>query len=247
MIDSPAPGVIHTDGLSKKYASFPALSGVDLRVQEGESVVIFGPNGAGKTTLVRVLTLGLKPSGGSFRIAGFDPHEQDLEIRRSIGLISHQSFLYDDLSARQNLEFFAALYGIEDPAGRSDRLLEEVGLSHRAEDAVRTFSRGMTQRLSLARALVHDPRIVFLDEPFAGLDPHAARMLRATLTRLREDGRTVLLVTHDLSQGLELSDRWVILTRGRVIAEGVSAGTDRARFESDYFERVSGTRRDAAR
>jgi len=239
MTPSPGPGVIRTDGLSKKFASFPALAGVDLEVREGESVVIFGPNGAGKTTLVRVLTLGLRPSGGTFSIAGFDPKREDLEIRRSIGLISHQSFLYDDLSARQNLEFFAGLYGVPRPAERTDELLEEVGLAHRANDTVRTFSRGMTQRLSLARALVHDPRIVFLDEPFAGLDPHAARMLRSTLARLRRDRRTVLLVTHDLSQGLELSDRWVVLTRGKIIAEGISDETPRAEFESSYFELVA--------
>ena len=239
MTPTPGHSVIHAAGLSKSFASYPALSGVDLEISQGESVVIFGPNGAGKTTLIRVLTLGLRPSCGSFRIADLDPSRQDIEIRQAIGLISHQSFLYDDLTARQNLRFFADLYAVERPKQRVDEMLEEVGLAHRANDIVRTFSRGMTQRLSLARALIHDPQIVFLDEPFAGLDPHAARMLRTTLARLHEDRRTILLVTHDLAQGLDLCDRWIILARGQIRSQGDSSDFSRTDFESHYFDQVA--------
>ncbi len=131
------------------------------------------------------------------------------------------------------------MHGVPDPAARAGDLLESVGLTLRADDPVRTFSRGMQQRVSLARALVHDPAILFLDEPFTGLDPQAAIVLRRTLERLRRERRTLLMVTHNLGQGLELSDRWLILARGQIVGQGRSAETDRAGFESLYFERVS--------
>jgi heme exporter protein A len=240
-VSQPAPAAesIRTTGLSKRFGALRALTRFDLTVGRGESIALFGPNGAGKTTLIRILTLGLRPSDGSFRIEGLDPRPDDRAIRARIGLISHQSFLYDDLTAAQNLEFFARLYGVSDPSARAVELLGAFGLRHRARDSVRTFSRGMQQRLSLARALVHDPRLVFLDEPFSGLDPHGAGMLRATLERLRADGRTIFLVTHNLGEGLKLSDRWIILRDGRIAAEGLSRETDAARFDDWYFERFA--------
>lgn len=228
---------IRTDELARTFGAFRALRSVSLTVAAGESLAVFGPNGAGKTTLIRLLTLGLRPTGGSFRIAGLDPAREPLGIRARIGVISHQSYLYDDLTAAQNLEFFARLYGVADPRARAAELLDEVGLSARAGDAVGTFSRGMQQRVSLARAIVHEPGIVFLDEPFTGLDPAAAVMLRRMLERLRRERRTIFMVTHNLGQGLELSDRWVLLERGRVAADGRSATTDPARLESAYFDR----------
>ena len=240
MNEAAPPGQsIHTRGLTKKFGTIHALSGLDLSLAESESVALFGPNGAGKTTLIRILSLGLKATTGTISIGGLDPRKDDLRIRGQIGVISHHSFLYDDLSARENLEFFAKMYGVEDAADRAGELLESVGLTLRADDPVRTFSRGMQQRVSLVRALVHDPAILFLDEPFTGLDPQAAIVLRRTLERLRQERRTLLMVTHNLSQGLELSDRWLILTRGKIVDEGRSAETDRAEFESLYFERVS--------
>jgi heme exporter protein A len=229
---------IETVGLSKAFGAIQAVDRLSLRVHEGESVALFGSNGAGKTTLIRMLTLSLRPSSGTLRIAGLDPKKDDLTIRKRTGVISHQSYLYDDLTARQNLEFYARLYGADDPRGRADQLLRTVGLAARADDPVGTFSRGMQQRASLARALVHEPRVVFLDEPFTGLDPHGARTLRTTLEQLRDAGRTVFMVTHNLTQGLELSDRWLILARGRVVDEGRSSDTDATAFERDYFDRL---------
>jgi len=236
---APAPSAVLTRGLSKHFGAVAALDRVDLSVAPAEALVVFGPNGAGKTTLIRILTLSLRAGGGTLKIADLDPATDHLEIRRRIGLISHQSLLYDQLSALENLAFFARLYGVDAPDRRAHELLDTIGLDHRADDAVGTLSRGMQQRVSIARALVHDPPVVFLDEPFTGLDPLAAAMLRSTLDGLRTRGRTVLLVTHNLRQGLELSDRWMLLARGRVIDRGVSSETDPALFERDYFSRFS--------
>jgi heme exporter protein A len=238
MEEPPTSPAIETHDLTRRFGAITAVDRLSISVEPGESLAVFGPNGAGKTTLIRLLTLALRSTQGSFALDGLDPRADDLAIRRRIGVISHQSFLYDDLTARQNLEFFGRLYGVADPRARAAELLHTVGLEARADDPVRAYSRGMQQRVSLARALVHEPRIVFLDEPFTGLDPRAARTLRATLEQLREEGRTVFLVTHNLARGLELSDRWLLLSRGRIVDEGPSAGTDRAAFERDFFERV---------
>ncbi len=234
---SPTSGTepaIEASGLSKQFGAVLALNGVDVRVDRGESLALFGPNGAGKTTLIRVLTLGLRPGAGQFRIYGFDHRTDPQEIRRRIGLISHQTMLYDQLTLAENLEFFAKLYGVEHPRRRSAELLDSIGLGHRAGDLVGTLSHGMQQRLSIARALVHDPPVIFLDEPFTGLDPHAAAMLRSTVQELRDRGHSVLLVTHNLRQGLDLSDRWLLLFRGRVLEQGTSEGTDPRALEHSY-------------
>ena len=235
--------IIEAKGLTKRYGALVALDGVDLEVQPGESLAIFGPNGAGKTTMTRILASSLKASAGTLRIAGRDPRVHDRETRAMIGLISHQTFLYDDLTARENLLFFARLYAAHDAEARADTLLRSLGLIDRAEDLVRTFSRGMQQRLSLARSLIHEPQIVFLDEPFTGLDPHAATVLQCTLERLRGERRTLLVTTHDLGRGLDLSDRWVILSKGRLAAQGLSREADRATFESSYFAHLAASRR----
>jgi len=238
-VSQPATGVIEATGLTRSFGSVLALREVTLHVARGETLVVFGPNGAGKTTLLRLLTLSLRPDGGSLRIDGLDPRKHDARIRARIGLISHPSYLYDDLTPRQNLLFYAQLYGVDDALQRVGSLLEQFGLTARADDPVRTLSRGMQQRTSLARALVHDPPIVLLDEPFTGLDPLAADVLRTRLATLGEQGRTVVLVTHDLRQGLELADRWVMIAGGRVVDTGLSADTDFAGFQATYLSRLA--------
>ena len=172
----------------------------------------------------------LRASGGSFRIGGLDPRSDDGPIRQRIGVISHQSYLYDDLTARQNLEFFARIYGVPDPARRTSELLEDVGLAHRADDPLRTFSRGMQQRVSLARSLVHDPGIIFLDEPFTGLDEASSRALSQRLRTLRDDRRIVLLATHDLDVVDGLIDRAVVLSSGRMMSLAGTGGSLRERY-----------------
>jgi len=232
----PPANAIRARGLTRQFASRRAVDGIDLDVPRGQALALFGPNGAGKSTLIQLLTLQLRPTRGSFTIDGLEPRRDGVALRRRLGVLSHQSFLYDDLTAAENLEFFARLYGVDDPRSRCRELLDLVDLGNRGDDRVGSFSRGMQQRVALARALVHDPAILFLDEPFTGLDPDASRKLCATLNRLRGDARTLLLVSHDLAQGIELSDRWIILRSGRIAADGVSAETDAASFESVYFD-----------
>lgn len=216
---------IEAFGLSKRFGPIRALEGIDFSLGVGESLAVLGPNGAGKTTLLRLLTLGLRPDAGRFRVGGRDPRTDARDIRSRIGVLSHESQLYDDLSARQNLEFYASLYGVADPCSRASKLLDDFELGRRADDPLGRLSRGLQQRVSIARALVHEPELLFLDEPFAGLDPSAAMRLLATLGRLRADGRTLFLVTHDLGQALELSDRWLALADGRLVGQGPSSDT----------------------
>lgn len=233
--DSPA---IQVRGLSKKFGDRTAVRALDLDVAQGEFVALFGPNGSGKTTLIRMLAATLRPTSGTYLIAGLDPRSADRESRRRIGALFHQTFLYDELSARENLLFFASLYGVQDAASRAEALLDSMGLGERADDAVGGFSRGMQQRVALARCLISDPEVVFLDEPFTGLDPHSAARFTVALRELRRRERTVLLVTHDLRRGLELCDRFVILNRGRIVDHGSSDGLDAATFEARYLDRV---------
>ena len=176
--------MIEVRGLVKSFGGKVALDGVDLDVAEGEFLTLVGPNGAGKTTLIRVLATLTRPTEGSVRIAGYDLVGQGTEIRRRIGLASHQTLLYDDLSAEENLRFYGRMYEVPDLEERITALLQRVGLEHRRHDLVHTFSRGMQQRLSIARALLHDPAILLLDEPYTGLDQHAAEVLKEVLVSL---------------------------------------------------------------
>jgi heme exporter protein A len=234
------PPVLEALAVEKWYGPQPAVRGISFALAEGAFLTVFGPNGAGKTTLLRLLAGAVRPTRGEVRVDGtaLDPHEQGW--RRRIGVLSHQTFLYGQLTAAENLEFYGRLYGLPALAERVEEMLAEVGLRERRGDRVRTFSRGMQQRLALARTLLHDPDVVLLDEPYTGLDPHAARMLRQVLTRLRDGRRTVVLVTHNLSQGLELADRVVVQVGGRWISDEPRAAIDAAAFEQVYTERVGG-------
>ncbi len=225
--------VVRGVGLTKRFGAHVALDRVDLSIHAGEAVVLFGPNGAGKTTLIRLLTLALGRDGGELSFGDLDPRRDDRAIRGRIGVLGHHSFLYDDLSPRQNLEFYAALYGVADPRRRAGELLELVGLTRRADDPLRELSRGLEQQVSAARALLHDPPLLFFDEPFSGLDPEARARLSALLARLHAEGRTLLFATHDLSLGLKLAERWLLLASGRIVDFGPTAGADLGRIESE--------------
>lgn len=230
------PNILEAIRLEKWYGHQPAVRGVDFSLSAGEFLVLFGPNGAGKTTLLRMLAGALRPTHGEIVLPGVrgESAEQDDDWRRRIGVLSHQTYLYAQLSARENLRFFARLYGLADREARIDEMLAAVGLTERQNDRVRGFSRGMQQRLALARTLLHDPEIVLLDEPYTGLDPHAALMLRRLLEQLRDGRRTILMVTHNLSQGLELATRVVIQSAGRWTYDQPRASVDAASFERLY-------------
>lgn len=233
----PVRPAIQVESLSRRFGSRAAVIAVTMDIASGISTALFGPNGAGKTTLLRLLSSALRPTSGQIRIAGKSYQDNPREIRRMIGVISHNSYLYDDLPCLANLEFFGKLYGLPNPRQRAEELLDEMELSERAQDPAGTLSRGMTQRLSIARSLVHDPEVVFLDEPFSGLDPHAASVLRTTIGRLRERRRTVVMVTHNIPLGLKLSDRWLLMNRGRLVDQGGSAGQDPERFQEIHFRK----------
>ncbi len=236
----PAPAVEVLE-VTRRFGSRAAVNKVSFSIEAGRAVALFGPNGAGKTTMLRLLASSLRPTRGTLKIGGLAYKDSPLEIRARIGVISHNSYLYDDLPCIDNLVFYARLYGVRDPVARAEELLEEMELSERAGDPAGTLSRGMTQRLSIARSLVHDPETVFLDEPFSGLDPHAATVLRATILRLRERHRTLVMVTHNIPLGLQLSDEWLLLNRGRLVDQGLSAEQDPQRFQEMHFrlERLS--------
>jgi len=220
--------------LTKAFGHQAALRGVDLQVGEGEFLALFGPNGAGKTTLIRIVASLTRPTGGTVRIRGEELGKAGTSLRQQIGLISHNPLLYGDLTPDENLRFFARMYDLEDPAARIDAVLEQVGLLARRHDPVRTFSRGMLQRLTIARAILHDPAIMLLDEPYTGLDLQAADMLRAVLEELAASNRTVILTTHNLEQGLEMCDRAAILNRGKVAWQGARAGLDLQTMKEHY-------------
>jgi heme exporter protein A len=223
--------------LSKSFGSRRALDKVNLDVPRGAFLSVFGPNGAGKTTLLRILATLARPSAGAARILGFDLKEQPDDIRERIGVISHRSLLYSDLTAEENLSFTARLYGVAEPARRVAQMLATVELTARRHDPVRSFSRGMTQRLSIARALIHDPELVFLDEPYSGLDPHAIEILDGLLATMRE-GRSFVMVSHDLQKGFDLSTHVLMLARGRVVLFERKAELDFEGFAARYHDVV---------
>ena len=227
------PAIAATD-LSRRFGQIQALRGVDLRLEHGERLALFGANGAGKTTLLRILGLGLAPDSGWLSIDGMDGKRDALQVRARIGWLAHASLLYDDLTARQNLEFWGRLYGVEQVDRRAEELLHEMGLATYADEPAGILSRGMGQRLSLARALVHDPALLLLDEPFTGLDPTAADALKQRLKTTRSGNTSVILATHRVEDALALTDRWIMLTRGRVVADGRSSETDARTVHESY-------------
>ena len=223
--------------LSKVFGTRKAVDDVSFELPEGSFLSIFGPNGAGKTTLLRVLSTLARPTSGEAFVAGIDVREEPDEAREHIGLISHQSMLYPDLTAEENLLLYAKLYGVEDPEARVAELLDAVGLAHRKLDLVRTFSRGMTQRVSIARALVHDPDVVFLDEPYSGLDPHAVEIFDELIESVRGD-RTFVMVSHDLAKGFAMCTHALVLARGRVVAFAPKDELDYGEFAALYRDTV---------
>ncbi len=206
---------LELQGVSKRFGTRSALADISLSVPEGAFVCVFGPNGAGKTTLLRLMATLARPTEGKVALQGVDALEHPEQVRALIGLVSHSPLLYPELTAYENLKLFAQLYGVKNADARVEKLLRDVGLYHRRFDAVSSYSRGMTQRLSIARALVNDPAILLLDEPYSGLDPYAADDLDGILARERK-GRTIVMVSHDLEKGYGLCTHLLVLAKGKV-------------------------------
>jgi heme exporter protein A len=226
--------------LVKAFGNRAVLRGVDLSVAEGEFLTLVGPNGAGKTTLMNVISTLSKPTAGEVRVGGYNLADGAVAVRRQMGLVSHKTLLYDDLSAEQNLRFYARMYDIGDANARIETVLRRVGLWGRQRDPVRTYSRGMQQRLAIARAMLHDPPILLLDEPDTGLDQHAAAMLSDLMHEVGATHRTVLMTTHNLERGLELGNRVAILADGRIAYQADKADLDTSQFREVYYQFVTG-------
>ena len=207
---------METNDLTRAFGRRVAVRGLTFTVREGECLALFGPNGAGKTTLLRVLAGLLRPTSGTARIAGVKLPAGS-EARAVVGLISHQSMLYTALTALENIEFTARLYGVESPRDAAMRALQRMRMDDRADSAVRSLSRGMQQRVSVARAIVHEPRVVLLDEPYTGLDETGAGALSDALESLKESGAALVLVTHHLGEGLAIATHTAIMREGRFV------------------------------
>ncbi|GIV80808.1 MAG: ABC transporter ATP-binding protein [Anaerolineae bacterium] len=213
-----AERMIEIRRLTKTFGLNPVLRGLDLDVPRGQFLTLLGPNGSGKTTLLRILGALARPTSGTVRIGGWDLPAEAEFVRAQLGVVSHQPLLYDTLTAEENLLFFARLYHLpgESRRERVAQVLERVGLARRARDVVQTYSRGMQQRLAIARAILHNPAILLLDEPYTGLDQDAAAVLDDLLRQVATEGRTVIMTTHDLRRGHALADRIAILSRGKI-------------------------------
>jgi heme exporter protein A len=227
--------MIEVRGLAKNFGPQAALRGIDLDVRRGESLAVVGPKGAGKTTLMRVLATLTRPTKGRVVVGGYDLARQPAAARRLMGFVSHQPLVYEELTAEENLRLYARLYGVPEAKAQISTTLSWVGLTTQRHDLVRTFSREMKQRLAIVRALLHDPPLLLLDEPYVGLDQEAVLVLHKILAVLRHRKGTVVMTTHDLDGGMTLADRVTILIAGRVMDEvlipDVGDTALRARYE----------------
>jgi heme ABC exporter ATP-binding subunit CcmA len=226
--------------LFKRFGMKTVLRGLDFDVQPGEFVALLGPNGAGKTTFLRILASLSRPSLGTVSVAGYRLPDQAAAVRARLGVVSHLPLLYGDLTAEENLRFFGRMYGVIDIEGRITEVLELIGLAERRRDLVRTFSRGMQQRLAIGRAVFHDPDVMLFDEPHTGLDQDASAMLDEVLRSVAAKGRTIVMTSHDLMRAEDLATRFDILSRGNITASSTRKELGRNNLLSFYREALTG-------
>ena len=226
--------VVTAENVHKTFAWTPVLRDISCTVEAGQAVAVFGPNGAGKTTLLRLLASLLKPSSGSLRL--FALPADDPRARRRIGFVGHDSFLYPDLSPFENLRFYARAYRLDNESARVQAMLEYVGLQDWTSTPVRSLSRGMEQRLALARALLHEPDLLLLDEPYTGLDAEALELLHASLLRAKQVGKTIVFSSHDFERSLALCSRALMLCRGRIVWQSAADTPSVAELRDIYTE-----------
>ncbi|HET9634293.1 MAG TPA: heme ABC exporter ATP-binding protein CcmA [Gemmatimonadaceae bacterium] len=234
----PGPPVVEVAELTRAFGSRMAVGGVTFSLAAGECLALFGPNGAGKTTLLRVLAGLLKPTSGSARVSGIALPGGSV-ARSRVGLISHHTMLYDALSPRENVAFAARLYGIRDPRERVEAALQRMAMLERAETPVRSLSRGMQQRVSIARAMVHSPQLVLADEPYSGLDDSGARALTSLLRELLSAGTSIIIVTHNLPEGLSLATHATVMHGGKFIRYDTTDRIDASTYNTVYREALA--------
>jgi len=234
-----APGpIVAASALTRNFGARRAVAGVSFSLAPGECLALFGPNGAGKTTLLRMLAGLLKPTSGNARISGIQI-PGGAAARSRVGLISHHTMLYEALSPRENVTFAARLYGVRDARERVDESLRRMAMLDRADAPVRLLSRGMQQRVSIARAMVHSPQLVLADEPYNGLDDSGARSLTALLRELRSAGTAVIIVTHNIIEGLSLASRAAVMKAGKFVRQDDVARIDPATYAATYREALA--------
>lgn len=232
--------MIEIKKLVKTFGHRVVLRRIDLTINPGDFVTLLGANGAGKTTLLHIVATLSKPTAGEVLINGYSLAKAAGQLRRFIGLVSHKPLLYDDLTAVQNLQFYARLYDLEAVPARIETVLRQVGLFERRFDPIRTYSRGMQQRLAIARAILHNPPILLLDEPDTGLDQHAADRLGQLLDAVGIEQRTILMTTHNLERGLSLGNRVVILSQGKIVFDTPRPEIDIDELRQQYFRLIQG-------
>jgi len=227
--------IAHGRNVVRRFGTVVALGGVNVDIGRGECVALFGPNGAGKTTLLRMLATLVRPTSGTLQLFGGGERRAWTAARRRIGFLGHRSFLYPDLSPTENLRLYAELYGVAAPERRIAELIEQTGVEGWAHRPLRTLSRGLEQRCAVARALLHDPELLLLDEPFSGLDAAGVAMLTHSLQQTRSARRSIVVSTHDVALGLAVSTRAILLRRGRIAWDGPTADdVSRAAFTAAY-------------
>ncbi len=226
--------MIEVRNLVKRFGGKTVLRGLNFDVQPGEFVALLGPNGAGKTTFLRILASLSQPTLGQVRVAGYNLPHQSAAVRARLGVLSHLPLLYGDLTAEENLLFYGRLYGVAELPRRIGEVLEMAGLLARRHDLVRTFSRGMQQRLAICRAVLHDPEVMLFDEPYTGLDQDASLMLDELLQTVAAQGRTVVMTSHDLARAEDLATRFDILSRGAIAASATRRQLGRTNLLAFY-------------
>ncbi|MEA1944513.1 MAG: heme ABC exporter ATP-binding protein CcmA [Euryarchaeota archaeon] len=232
--------MIRVHNLTKKFGNKTVFTDINFSVKNGDFLTIVGPNGAGKTTLLKIMATLIKATEGTVEIEGFDVKKSPEKVRDVIGVISHNTYLYSELTAVENLKFFGKMYAVPEIDTRIDDAIEQTGLEHRKHDRVGTFSRGMKQRLAIARAILHQPSVLLLDEPYTGLDQHASASLEDVLRTLAGSGITTIMVSHDLDRGLKLCDHIMIMAAGTVkYHEPASGMHDIRQFRAVYDRCVS--------
>jgi heme exporter protein A len=237
-ISTSAAPIVEVADLTREFGPRQAVAGVTFSLAPGECLALFGPNGAGKTTLLRVLAGLLKPTSGSARISGI-PLPGGSLARSRLGLISHHTMLYEALSARENVSFAARLYGVRDTGARVEDALRRMSMLDRADASIRSLSRGMQQRVSIARAMVHSPQLVLADEPYSGLDESGARALSAVLQELRSAGTAIIVVTHNLVEGLSLATHAAVMQGGKFVRYDSADRIDAKSYAVTYREALA--------